>query len=210
VKETIRVLVVEDNFYARLGAVSFLRSQAGIEVVGEAPGGDRALALFSELRPHVVVVDFRMPDMDGAELTARLCTRSPEARVLVLTQYQGDENISQALKAGASGYRTKDAPGDELVAAIRILHGGGRYLPPEILDRLSRRTGQPELTRRERQVLELVADGASNQEVADTLHISERTVAVFMSSILGKLGARSRTEAVSIATYRGLLDPVQR
>jgi two-component system, NarL family, response regulator len=201
----IRVMVAEDNFYTRAGTVSFLSDQVGIAPVGEATDGESALALFEQLRPDVLVADLRMPRMGGIELTSRLCARSPEARVLVLTHHQGDEEIFQALKAGARGYLTKESPGEELLAAIRAVHAGRRFVPPEILAKLRSRDGLPRLTQREREVLGRVAEGASNREVGAALQISERTVGVYVSSILSKLGACSRTEAVSIASRRGLL-----
>jgi two-component system, NarL family, response regulator len=162
--------------------------------------------MYDDLSPDVVVVDLRMPGMNGIQLTAELCARNPEVRILVLTHYDGDEDIVRALKAGARGYLTKESSGEELVAAIRALHAGEHFLPPEIVERMSLRRGMPELTRRERQVLEQVADGASNREAATTLGISEHTVGLYVSSILSKLGARSRTEAVSIAVLRGILE----
>jgi two-component system NarL family response regulator len=201
----IRVLVVEDNFYTRHGTVTFLREQPGFVVAAEAATGERALALFETTRPDVVIVDLRMPGMDGVELTRALRERAPEARILVLTHYQGDEDIAQALKAGARGYLTKESSGEELLAAVRALHAGQAYLPPEIQERMSSRRGQPQLTRREREILEHIADGASNREAAEALGISERTAGLYVSRILSKLGARSRTEAASIAGRRGLL-----
>jgi two-component system NarL family response regulator len=201
----IRVLVVEDNFYTRLGAMAFLRGQPDIEVVGEAPDGQEGLRLHEALRPDVTLVDLRMPRMDGEQLIAALAGRTPPARVLVLTHYQGDENIFRALEAGAQGYLTKEASGEELVAGIRAVHAGERFLPPEIVARLADREGQRALTRREVAVLELIADGASNREVARALVISARTVEVYVASILSKLEATSRTEAVAIATRRGIL-----
>jgi DNA-binding NarL/FixJ family response regulator len=201
----IRVLVVEDNFYTRFGTVAFLREQPGFQVVGAAADGEHALALFEKLQPDVVLVDLRMPGMDGAQLTERLCQRRPDARILVLTSYQGDEDIFRALKAGSRGYLTKDSSGDELVSAICALHSGERFLPAPIAERIARRQTCQPLTGRERQVLEEVADGASNREVAEHLGISQRTVEGYMSSILSKFGARSRTEAISMATDRGLL-----
>ena len=202
----IRVLVVEDNFYTRLGAVAFLRAQTDIDTVVEAADGDRALVLFAELQPDVVVVvDLRMPGMDGLELITSLRARWPNPRILVLTHYQGDEDIAQALKAGARGYLTKEASGDELLAAIRAVHGGGSFLPPPIAARLTEREREAPLTRRERQVLEQVAEGASNQEIGRTLGITTRTVEVYVSSILTKFGARSRTEAVAIGVRRGVV-----
>jgi two-component system NarL family response regulator len=206
---TIRVLVVEDNFYTRFGTVAYLATEQDMEVVGEAGDGEQALALFQDKRPDVTIVDLRMPRMDGVQLTAALCAREPDARILVLTNYVGDEDIFQALKAGARGYLTKESSGQELLSAIRALHAGDRFLPPGIVERISERRGQQELTRRERQVLEQIAEGASNREAAEHLGIGERTVGLYVSSILSKLGARSRTEAVAIANRRGLL-PVGR
>ena len=201
----IRVLVVEDNFYTRLGTMAFLREQPELVVAGEAGDGERALEIFEASRPDVVIVDLRMPRMDGIELTRRLHLRAPELPILVLTHYQGDEDIAQALKAGARGYLSKESPGEELLAAIRAVTAGQAYLPPEIVEQMSSRRGQQELTRRERQLLEYVADGASNREAAEALGITERTAGLYVSRILSKLGARSRTEAAAIATRRGLL-----
>jgi DNA-binding NarL/FixJ family response regulator len=201
----IRLLLVEDNFYTRLGTAAFLRGQPGIQVVGQAEDGDCALTLFAQLAPDVTVVDLRMPRMDGVQLIGALRARAPEARILVLTHYQGDENIFQALKAGASGYLTKETPGEELLAAVRAVAAGQRFFPPEIAQRIASAATRPQLTRREQQVLEQIADGASNRETAASLGISDRTVGLYVSSILSKLGARSRTEAVSIAVHRGIL-----
>jgi two-component system NarL family response regulator len=201
----IRVLVVEDNFYTRYGTVAFLREQADIDVVGAAGNYGQACALAHNVQPDVVLVDLRLPDLDGVQLAEWLIARRPDARILVLTNYQGDEDIFRALRAGARGYLTKDSSGDELLSAIRALHAGDRFIPSAIAERITQRQGRQELTRREREVLLQVADGASNREVAANLGISERTVEVFMSSILSKFGARSRTEAVSIAAHRGLL-----
>jgi two-component system, NarL family, response regulator len=203
--ERIRVLLVEDNFYTRLGTATFLRGQPGIDVVGEASDGSAGLALFTELTPDVTLVDLRMPSMDGIALIAAVRTHSPDARVLVLTHHRGDENVLQAVKAGARGYLTKEAPGDDLVAALRAVSMGDRYFPREIARVAANGMTRPHLTRRERQVLDLVADGASNRETGNALGIAERTVSLYVSSILSKLGARSRTEAVSLAVHQGII-----
>jgi DNA-binding NarL/FixJ family response regulator len=208
-KTLIRVLVAEDNFFTRLGTVALLREQPDMDVVGAVPDGRRALALFEELHPDVLVLDLRMPEVDGVSVAASLHGRDPAANVLVLTSYCGDEDIFQALTAGARGYLTKESSGEDLLMAIRTLHAGRRFVPPAIAALMSSRRNMPQLTPRERQVLEAVADGASNREVGETLRITERTAGLFVSSILNKLGARSRTEAVSIALRRGLLRPSQ-
>jgi two-component system, NarL family, response regulator len=205
VDDPIRVMVVEDNFYTRHGTLAFLREQPGIDVVGDAPDGERALTMHPRLRPDVTVVDLHLPGMDGTKLIATICATANEPRLLVLTQYVGEEDIYQALKAGARGYLTKESSGDDLLTAIRALHAGRRFLPPAILESIANRESRPELTRRERHVLGRVADGASNREVGSDLGITERTVGLYMSRILSKLDARSRTEAVSTAQRLGLL-----
>jgi DNA-binding NarL/FixJ family response regulator len=207
--DEIRVLIVEDNFYTRLGAVAFLRRQPGVRVVGQACGGEQALALLGKTRPDVVLVDLRMPGMDGVRLASLLSAGFPRVGILILTHYDGEDDISRALKAGAHGYLTKEASGEELLAAIRAVHGERHFLPPDIARRMSARPLELELTRREHQVLEQVAQGASNREIAHSLGISLRTTEVYVSSILAKLGARSRTEAVAISVRRGLLSAGQ-
>lgn len=206
--EVIRVLLVESSFYTRLGTAVFLSGQRDITVVGMAPDGETALGLFASLAPDVTVLDLRLRGMGGLQVTAALRAQAPDAAILFLSQYVGDEDISRALKAGARGYLNKEeSSGEDLVAAIRTVHAGSGFMTTEIRRRITSSAGLPELTRRERQVLEQVADGASNREAAAVLGISHRTVDLYVSSILSKLGAQSRTEAVSIATYRGILRP---
>jgi two-component system, NarL family, response regulator len=200
----IRVLVVDDDFYTRLGTMVFLQAQPGMEVVGQAPDSVQALELFARLQPDITITDVRTPDM-GVRLIVSLRALKPDARILVLTHRQGDEDISQALRAGARGYVTKSAPSEELLTAIRAVHRGQKFLPTDVLATVTNRLGLPELTPREREVLAQIADGASNRDAAAALGISERTVGIHVSNILGKLGAVSRTEAVSIATRRGIL-----
>ncbi len=197
--------MVEDNFYTRLGAVAFLRGQPDVEVVGEAFDGQHALEVFAECRPDVVLLDLQMPAMDGMAVARELSRTAPGVRILVLTQHHSDDHVSSALAAGAHGYLTKDASGPELLAALRAVSAGQRSLPPDVERRLSSRPPELELTRRERQVLAHVAEGASNREIGATLGITVRTAEVYVSSILAKLGARSRTEAVALSIHRGLL-----
>jgi two-component system NarL family response regulator len=201
----IRVLVVDDNDFTRVGAVSLLQRQPDIEVVGQASRADGMGAFLRELRPHVTVLDLHAPAFDHRARLALQQERNPRAHVLVFTHACSEEDIFQGLKAGARGYLSKQAPGETLVSAVRALHAGGRFFPAEIAERMSARLMQPELTRRERQVLDVLVDGASNRQIAEGLALSERTVALYVSSILEKLGARSRTQAVAIARRRGLI-----
>jgi DNA-binding NarL/FixJ family response regulator len=203
--DTTRALVVDDNFYTRLGTVSFLRSQSGLEVVGDAATGEAGLALFDALRPDITIVELRMPGMDGVQLTAALCGRRPQARVLVLSLHDGEEDVFRALQAGARGYLTKRAPASQLVAGIATVRAGGRFFPPAIAERLASRMLAPSLTGRERTVLAHAARGATNREIAACLRLAERTVGLYMSSVLGKLGARTRTGAAAIARQRGII-----
>lgn len=202
-----RVLVADDNRLTRLGIVTVLELHDDLEVVGQASDGAQAVTMWRECRPDVLVVDLKMPHLDGVQVTAQLCKDDPNARILVLTHYDGDENIFQALRAGARGYLTKDIEGNELVEAIRALAAGGRFIPPEIASRVAERAARPELTPREQQVLERMAVGLTNKEIAQELDISDRTIGVYVGNILSKLEAKTRTEAVTVARKRGLLEP---
>lgn len=201
----IRILVADDNALTRLGVVTMLRSEADFTIVGEAADGARAVTLYREVTPDVLVVDLRMPALDGVQVTAEICRHDPNARVLVLTHYDGDEDIFRALRAGARGYLTKEVGGEELVAAVRVVAGGGRYMPPDVASRLAERVLQPSLTVREQQVLEQMAVGLTNKQIGEKLEMSDRTVGTHVSQILAKLGAKTRTEAVTVGSQRGLL-----
>jgi DNA-binding NarL/FixJ family response regulator len=205
--ERIRVLIAEYDFYARLGTLIFLSSQDGIAVVGEACDGRRALALYDALAPDVTVLDLHLRLLDGVQVTAAICSRNPDAAIILRTTYPSEEDAARALKAGARGYLPKHGAGDDLLMAIRAVHGGARHLPADIRAHLSSYAALPTLTARERQVLEKLAEGTSNRDTAAALGISQRTVALHVSSILDKLGAHSRSEAVTIATHRGILRP---
>jgi DNA-binding NarL/FixJ family response regulator len=202
-----RILIVDDNQLTRLGIAALIETQPDLELVGEATDGARAVTMWTDLQPDVALVDLRLPIMDGVQVIELARKRAPDVRALVLSHYDGDENIFRALRAGAYGYLTKDAPGEQILEAIRSVAAGKRTLPPDIAAQLAARSGQAELTVRELQVLALIATGASNRDIADQLAISERTATTHTSNILGKLGAKSRTEAVAIATQRGLVPP---
>jgi DNA-binding NarL/FixJ family response regulator len=201
----IRVLIIDDNQLARMGVAMLLSTQDDVKMVGEAVDGPSGIKLYQELRPDVAVVDLRLPDMDGVAVLEAIRRVDAAARCLVLSHYEGDENIFRALRAGAGGYLTKQAPGPEILAAIRTVFAGKRYLPPDIASQLADRFGQVELTKREQEVLEHVSQGSSNRTIAESLQISERTIATYVSAIMSKLGAKSRTEAVSRGRSRGLL-----
>jgi DNA-binding NarL/FixJ family response regulator len=203
--EPIRILLVEDSYLARVGLETALEDEPGLEVVGSASDGIEGLERYRALAPDVVITDVRMPRFDGVQLTAALVAEPRRGRVLVVTHYDGDETVWKALRAGALGYLTKDTSGPELVAAVRAVAAGQRYLPGAIAARIADRVLQPALSPRELQVLDGIFKGGSNRDIARDLALSERTVAMYVGFILDKLGAKSRTEAVAIALDRGIL-----
>ena len=205
---TIRILIAEDQRIVREGLIALLEDEAEIEIVGEATNGQEAIQLFPRLQPDVVLMDLQMPVMDGPEAIRRIREQAPGARILVLTTYATDEFIFKALRAGAQGYLLKDASADELMAAIRAVHHGQTQLAPAVAARLVAGVseGNPEpLTPRELEVLTLMGQGRSNNEIAAELMIAPRTTKVHVQNILGKLGATNRTEAVSIAVRQKLI-----
>lgn len=206
----IRVAVAEDNRLMRLGIVALLKTQSDFLVVGEAEDGAQAVNLFRSQNPDVFLIDLRMPILDGVQVTTEILRTDPEARILVLSHYDGQEDIFRAVEVGARGYLTKEHPPSEILNAIRIVYGGGKYLPSSIAERLVDRRLQPELTPREQQVLERLALGLTNKQIGDDLSMAHKTCSVHVSGVLGKLGAHTRTEAVAIAQKRGLLKPPQR
>lgn len=202
----IRVLVVDDNFIARIGITTFLRQQPQVKVVAEADGAMAALKLIADQTVDVVLADMKMPAFDGVALTEQLRSRHPQVKVLVLSHYEGDENIFRALRAGASGYLTKESRGEEILAAIIAVAGGGRYYPASIAGRLADRMLQPSLTPRDLQVLAAIFSGLTNREIAVKLALTERSAGVYVSRVMQKLGVKTRTEAVRVAIERGILD----
>lgn len=201
----IRVLLIEDHFLARMALHSVLSGHAQIEVVGEAGDGEAGLAKYRQLRPDVVVLDLRLPGVSGLDVIAQLRKEFSSARIVVLSNYRGSEDIYRAVRTGAMAYLTKDTSGEELLNAIRSVHRGLRYLPDQTLHRLVERVPVVELTPRESEVLTCITQGHSNREIAEKLRIAEKTVRIHVSSVLDKMGARDRTQATIYALQRGLI-----
>jgi two-component system NarL family response regulator len=204
-KESIRVLVVEDHNVVRQGLVALLNVVDGIEVVGEAADGVEAIAQFRARQPEVTLIDLRLPRMSGVDVIQRIRTETPSARFIVLTTYDGDEDIYRALKAGAKAYLLKGMTSEELITTIREVHMGKSHIPPVIAERLAERMGSEELTPREHDVLEQIVRGRSNKEIAAELEVSEATVKTHINSLLSKLGVTDRTQAATTAIRRGLV-----
>ncbi|MEV7691992.1 response regulator transcription factor [Microbacterium sp. NPDC089189] len=214
--ETIRILLADDQELIRLGFRMVLDEEADLEVVGEAADGEDAVAAVQRLRPDVVLMDVRMPRLDGIGATARIVADSPDTRVLVLTTFDLDEYAFGALRAGASGFLLKDAQRHELVAAIHAVHRGDATLSPRVTRRMIEMMGSPSpvaadptgvLTERERDVFLAIGRGLSNSEIAEELFLGESTVKTHVGRILAKLGARDRVHAVILAHRSGLIPP---
>nr|WP_322744321.1 MULTISPECIES: response regulator transcription factor [unclassified Coleofasciculus] len=200
----IRLLLVDDQSLVRRGLKALLKFEEGLEVVGEADNGENAIHQVEVLQPDVVLMDVRMPIMDGVAATRQICQQFPPIKVLVLTTFDDDEYVTQALQYGAAGYLLKDTPPEELAQAIRAVHKGYTQLGPGIGKKIAAQIpAQPpnpsaiwdELTPREQEILQLIATGASNREIALSLYISEKTVKNHVTSILSRLNLRDRTQA---------------
>ena len=201
----ITILTADDHPLIRDGLAAVIRAEPGLQVVGEAANGEEAIEAYARLRPDVVLMDLRMPVMDGLTATRAILADDPNARIIVLTTYDGDEDIHRALAAGARGYLLKDMMRTDLLNVIRAVHGGQRGIPAPVAARLAEHTPRIGLTPRELEVLRLVADGLSNAEVADRIGRTEGTVKVHLKNILQKLDAKDRTEAVTTALRRGFI-----
>lgn len=204
-ENTIRVMCVDDHPLVRKGVASILANEPDMELVAEASDGREAVEKFHELHPDVVLMDLRMPQMDGTEATRAIRGEDPDARIIALTSYDGDQDIYRALEAGVRGYILKEMVHSEIVKAIRTVQSGKRLMPPEVAERLSEYFPQVALTPREVEVLSYVARGLANKEIAHKLGTANGTIKMHVQNILEKLGASDRTHAVTIAIERGIL-----
>ena len=202
---SIRVLVVEDHHVVRQGLVALLNVADGLEVVGEAADGVEAITQFRKHQPDITLVDLRLPRLSGVDVIERIRMETPQARFIVLTTYDGDEDIYRALQAGARAYLLKGMTSEELIATIHSVHSGKSYIPPAIAAKLAERLGTEELTPRELDVLEQIVRGKCNNDIATELKISESTVKTHINRLLGKLGVADRTQAATSAIQRGLV-----
>ena len=203
--ESIRVLVVEDHNVVRQGLVALLNVVEGLKVVGEAADGVEAITQFRKHQPDITLIDLRLPRMSGVDAIERIRMETPHARFIVLTTYDGDEDIYRALKAGARAYLLKGMTSEDLITTIRAVHAGKSHIPPAIAERLAERMGAQDLTPREFDVLEQIVHGKSNREIAAELEVSEATVKTHINSLLGKLGVTDRTQAATAAIQRGIV-----
>jgi len=207
--DTIRILIAEDHHIVRQGFIALLRTVEGFDVVAEASNGDQALELFRTHHPDIVLMDLRMPGTStlqgGVETITAIRDEFPEARIIVLTTFDGDEDIFRAIQAGARGYILKGMNADELIDAIQTVHRGRTRIPAAVAERLAERLSGNALTERETQVLRNIVAGKSNKEIATTLFISEATVKTHINNLLSKLGVTDRTQAATMALQRGIV-----
>ncbi len=202
---SIRILITDDHFVVREGLRSILRREADFTVVGEAANGNEAVTAHADLLPDVTIMDLRMPVCGGVEAIRKIRAASPAARILVLSNFEGDEDIHAALSAGAMGYLLKHSSGDQITPAIRSLMLGKRWIPREVAAHLASRERGETLSDREREIVKLLVLGEANKEIASVLGITEQTVKSHVKNILAKLQVRDRTEAVTVALRRGIV-----
>lgn len=201
----IRVLIVDDHSLVAEGLANIIKYDPEMIVVAQAENGQQAIDLYREHQPNITLMDLRMPEMGGVDAITAICNEFKSARIIVLTTYDGDEDIYQGLQAGAQGYLLKDAKPNELLNAIRTVHSGRPYVSPTVGRKLVERMNNPVLSEREIDVLRLIAQGLSNQDIGSALNIGESTVKSHVTRILNKLGVSDRTQAVIVAVKRGLV-----
>lgn len=203
--DKLRIMLVDDHYLVRMGLRSILALEPDMTVVAEASSGEQAISLFRTHRPDVTLMDLRLPGLNGSEAVHEIRMEFPDARIVMISTYVGDEEIYGALQAGAMAYLVKSVQREELTTAIRKAASGQRHIPAEVAARLADRVTRSRLSARELEVLRLLVSGRRNREIAGALVISEGTVKLHVSSILGKLGAADRTEAVTVALQRGIV-----
>src|ERR1700704_1803783 len=204
-KKALTLLVADDHPIVREGLVALINRQPDMRVLGEASNGQQAVEKYFALQPDIVLVDLRMPALDGIEVVAAICGKDSAARLIVLTLYENEEDVYRSLRAGARGYAVKDASLDQLINCIHAVGNGKTWIPPDSGAKLAKRVTDPELTPRESEVLHAVSLGKSNKEIGAAFNISEGTVKVHMTHILEKLKVAGRTEAINVAVRRGLV-----
>ncbi|MEH2425476.1 MAG: response regulator transcription factor [Nostoc sp.] len=203
---TIRVLIADDHAIFRQGLATIINRDPDMRVIAQAENGEQAIALFREHQPDITLMDLRMPEVEGVAAIAAIRATTKSARIIVLTTYDSDEDIYRGLQAGAKGYLLKETEPDELLNAIRTVHRGQQYIPPDVGAKLVQRMSNPELSERELTVLRSMAQGMSNADIAAALSIGEGTVKSHVNRILNKLDVSDRTQAVIVAVKRGIVN----
>ena len=202
----IRVLSVDDHPLLSEGIATMINSQPDMQLISQASSGSEAIQQYREHRPDVTLMDLRLPDLSGIDAMIAIRTEFPEARVVMLTTFEGDVEIQRALQAGARGYLLKNMPPSEILDVIRHVHAGKKRVPPEVAAQIAEHMSDEDLTAREVEVLRQIAGGNRNKDIAEILFISEETVKVHIKHIMDKLGAKDRTQAIAIAVRRGIIE----
>jgi two-component system, NarL family, response regulator len=201
----IRIMLADDHEVVREGLAAILNRRETFEVIAEVGDGEAAVCTWQKLKPDIALLDLRMPKMEGLEAIRQIRAQDPDAKLIILTTYDGDEDIYQGLRAGAKGYLLKDTPREQIIEAIHAVLAGRTYIPSQVGEKLASRVNTDTLTDKELQILKKIAEGHSNKKIAAKLFISEGTVKFHSNSIYGKLGVASRTEAIKVAMARGLI-----